>query len=63
MSEKWSKEEVANKVDWEGGLLDALYWGIRADMIEDQELAEAWAELEKTMPVFDKVRSLLPDLR
>jgi hypothetical protein len=43
-----SRERLASKIDWEGGLLDAIDYGIKAtDMPEgDDELAKAWKKLE-----------------
>lgn len=36
---------LRSKIDWEGGVLPALEYGIRDDDIDDEELAESWAEL------------------
>lgn len=33
------------KIEWEGGVLDAMDYGIRDDDIEDEELATAWADM------------------
>lgn len=48
MSRFESRERLVSKIDWEGGLLDAIEYGIRAeDMPEgDDELAKAWKKLE-----------------
>ena len=39
-------QEIANKIQWEGGILDAVEYGIHATDIEDEDLAELWSELE-----------------
>lgn len=57
----WSKQEVANKVDSEGGIIDALVWGLSAEDIADPELADAWRELETIELIIERVRSLLPE--
>jgi hypothetical protein len=38
--------ELARKVDWEGGVLSALEYGIRSEEIDDPELATLWRRLE-----------------
>jgi hypothetical protein len=47
-SSKFSRERLAQKVRWEGGLLAALDYGIKSDDIADPELAALWARLERT---------------
>lgn len=51
-----NRQEVAGKIDWEGGILSSLDYGLTdEDMPEgDTELREAWAEL---MAAFSYVRS------
>ncbi|MEX0796986.1 MAG: hypothetical protein WD274_09855 [Acidimicrobiia bacterium] len=39
--------ELAAKVEWEGGIIPALEYGIRYQHIEDPEVARLWAELEQ----------------
>lgn len=46
MPEKWSNQDVVMKIDWEGGLEEALRWGIRWNMIADRDLAAVWERLE-----------------
>lgn len=48
MSRFENREELAGKIDWEGGLWSALEYGIRAaDLPEgDLELLDAWIELQ-----------------
>lgn len=51
-----NRQEVAGKIDWEGGILESLDYGLtEEDMPEgDTELREAWAEL---MAAFTYVRA------
>jgi hypothetical protein len=58
-SEKWSIEEVRNKIEWEGGILDTLFWGLRADIIADEELSSLWAELEKIEPLIRRIEAII----
>lgn len=44
---KMSNERLATKVDWEGGVLPAITYGIRSNEIADPEIAELWAKAEK----------------
>jgi hypothetical protein len=50
----FSAEWLAAKVDWEGGVLGALDYGIVADRIEDPTLRALWADLQ------DRYRGLAP---
>ena len=66
MSDRYeSREAVAGKIEWEGGIFEALDYGIKTeDMPEgDTELAEAWRELSAAYKVADaaaeKVTALL----
>lgn len=58
---------VASKVEWEGGLIDALGYGIHAkDMpAGDTELTAAWTALENAwnamQPLITAVDALLPE--
>jgi hypothetical protein len=44
-----TEAEFVEKIDWEGGVWDALLWGLRADMLDDPDsrLGRAWSKLEK----------------
>lgn len=46
MSEKWSNWEVFNKTDSEGGIFSVIDWGLKSDMIEDENLASLWWRVE-----------------
>lgn len=43
-----TRADVAAKVDWEGGITDALDYGLKVDDMPegDEELRHAWAALE-----------------
>lgn len=60
--------EFAGKVEWEGGVLDALDYGLRADDLDDsnpelkaawRDLARRWAEVE---PDVRNVERMLDEL-
>ena len=66
MSDKFrSRAAVRDKVEWEGGVMDALDYGIHvADMPDgDEELTAAWQALEDAFnvlqPLADAVEKLL----
>lgn len=61
MPEQWTKHEVANKVEWEGGVIQAMMWGITPDMIADHDLAAAWAKVHAVLPTIHEIYNLLPD--
>ena len=37
---------LAHKVDWEGGILEAIEYGVTREQIADPEAAELWGRLE-----------------
>lgn len=39
--------ELADKVGWEGGILETIDYGIGSSDIEDVEVARIWAQLEE----------------
>jgi hypothetical protein len=67
MTDKMTEEEFINKIAWEGGIIGALTYGLRASDLADQDsdLAKAWRHLEngwvKLVPRIDKVEELIPD--
>jgi hypothetical protein len=62
-----SRAALAGKIEWEGGLMESLDYGITTEMMPegDTELTEAWAKLEasykETARLADAVETLLPD--
>lgn len=67
VADKLTAEQFGDKVEWEGGIFEALNYGLRADDLANQnsELAHKWAELEKRWndlkPLADEVQQLLDD--
>ena len=61
------RHDLAAKISWEGGLMEALDYGITTEMMPegDAELTEAWTKLEvsfrETAKLADAVRKLLPE--
>jgi len=45
---KMSADRLAQKIRWEGGLMAALEYGIRAEQIDDPALADLWARLQRS---------------
>ena len=62
-----SRSALAGKIEWEGGLMEALDYGIKAsDMPEgDEEMTAAWTALETAFkairPLAQAVENLLPE--
>lgn len=62
-----SRAELAGKIDWEGGLEDALYYGIRDEDMPagDAEMFEAWRVMQDAWKAYEhaanRVRELLPE--
>lgn len=72
MPEYMDVDSFAAKVDWEGGVIDALDYGLKADDLDPADerskpLREAWAEMERIYreafaPAVSKVRDLLQEI-
>ena len=54
-----SKQALADKVDWEGGVAEAIMgYGISSEELPKDtpdEIVEAWKEAEKAKAAFDKI--------
>jgi hypothetical protein len=73
MADKMTPQEFAQKVEWEGGVLDALEYGLKADDLDDSpeatdlyaewfELQDAWKKLQRLLePVEARIEGLLLD--
>lgn len=55
MSDQMTPQEFVAKIDWEGGVLDALIYGLKAKDLDDSDpefkvewfaLEQAWAKFE-----------------
>jgi hypothetical protein len=46
-------------VDWEGGIIATLDYGIRSEQIADPEVAAMWHEAEK---IYDELAPVLVEL-
>jgi hypothetical protein len=62
-STKLSTDRLAQKIRWEGGIMAALEYGIRAKDIEDPDLAKLWRRLERSYgsiaPLLDEAEDRL----
>ena len=58
-----NRDRLATKVEWEGGVLAAIEYGIRSNMIEDKDLRAVWKELEERYlaltPIVDRLEEML----
>lgn len=68
MSRYENRQELANKIDWEGGIFDMLFgYGLRAEDLPegDVELAQRFAHIETLKGAFeravDNLTELLPE--
>lgn len=65
MSERWTREELAAKVDWEGGISETITgYGIPPDRLPHdvpQEVADAWWRVYSTREDLDIIDRWLSD--
>jgi uncharacterized protein (DUF1800 family) len=58
MSDRFeSREALAAKVEWEGGVMEAVDYGIKAEEMPDEELRALWADLQVKYKAADEVSS------
>lgn len=65
MSERFaSRADVAGKVSWEGGIIEALEYGIHASHMPagDDELTAAWQALEDAFNALQPLAATVGDL-
>lgn len=69
MSDFETMEDFVAKVDWEGGVIAAMQYGLFAHDIPDDgseesvELYRAWEELQATLHLADKIDNILDEYR
>ena len=63
MAKKMTLKEVASKVDYEGGIWDALSWGIKSSDIADENLAKLWKKLEDfaATAIIDEIQDIIDE--
>lgn len=42
-----TRQQVRDKVEWEGGVVSTLNYGLRAEDIADPKLASLWSEAQQ----------------
>jgi len=49
-----SREELAAKIEWEGGVMGALEYGITAAQMPDEKMRAVWTDLQNAaVSIFD----------
>lgn len=56
---KYSKDELQDKIDWEGGILAAIEYGIYSTDIADPKIAKLWDE---AVALYDELSPILSQL-
>lgn len=46
MTKKYTNASLLTKINWEGGIMDALDYGISPDDIEDPKVASIWRDIQ-----------------
>jgi hypothetical protein len=62
MSKFETRAAVAGKIEWEGGIMEALDYGIRSGDMPDDELRDAWDKLEKAHAAMAPLVAFVEDL-
>jgi hypothetical protein len=59
MNDRWTREEVAGKVDWEGGVSETITgYGLSSDILPKDapsEIVEAWKRVEESSKDIDLI--------
>lgn len=56
---KMTKQEFVSKIEWEGGVLAALEYGLRSEDTDDIELSILW---QKIVDLYSQVKSQLREI-
>jgi hypothetical protein len=59
MTEAYDRDLLAYKINWEGGVLATLDYGLRPEDIADEDLRAVWTELHA---LHGRMRPLIKDL-
>jgi hypothetical protein len=63
MGKQLTASDVRDRVKWEGGVLDAVEYGIRHDQIQDPALRTMWRDVESRYkaltPLTERIRTFL----
>lgn len=56
MAEQLTLQELHEKIDWEGGILATVEYGIRPDQMPSESLRAAWQTLVDACQAMEKAR-------
>lgn len=59
MSKAMTEKDFAAKIEWEGGIPDALEYGLKSEDCEPGELRNAWKDLEDRWKTLQKPMSVV----
>ena len=64
MKDKMGAEDFLAKVEWEGGILEAIEYGLSAEQLEDSDsaLGKAWKEIEIAYSSMEKPMRFIESL-
>lgn len=54
--------DVARKVEWEGGVAEAIEYGIRSESIDDPALSNLWEQAETAYEQYEQFERLIDDI-
>jgi len=57
-----TNDELRAKVDWEGGVQEAIQYGIMAEDIDDPKVAELWKLAESAQAMFESITNQIIDI-
>jgi hypothetical protein len=56
--ERMTKAELAARIDWEGGVMEAVEYGVKVGDLPvntPEEVLDAWQQLQEAVPCFDVI--------
>jgi len=56
MAEPLTLQELHEKIDWEGGIVEAVEYGLRPDQMPSESLRAAWQALVDALQEAEKAR-------
>lgn len=60
MPEIWTLEQMADKAEWEGGVIALAEWGIKVEEVPES-IRDLWVDVQRGIAAAEEISLLLPE--
>jgi hypothetical protein len=57
-----TNDELVQKIDWEGGITDAIDYGLRPEDIDDPKVALLWEQARDALKMFQSLATQIENI-